>query len=366
MVVQLWTDQTQRLDPGTVLASVRGDLRVVSSKPFGGDRFIVQFEGVADRTSAERLRGVELEAEPLDEPDVMWVHELVGAVVRDAAGTELGRVEAVEANPASDLLVLESGGSHSRALRHLPRPGRDARSRWTSPRGCSSCEARGMRIDVFTIFPDVVVGYCGASILGRAVDAGALDVRVHDLREGADDPRRSVDDSPFGGGAGMVLMAEPLFRRVESVPDLPRPLYLLAPGGRRFDQEVAAELAALEAAPSGGFSLLCGRYEGVDQRVADHLVDDELSVGDFVLAGGELAALVVVEAVARLLPEVLGNEDSARGGELHRRPARVPPVHPAGRVQGVGGARGAALRGPRSGGRLAAHPGPGADGRAAA
>ncbi len=167
-----------------------------------------------------------------------------------------------------------------------------------------------MRIDVFTIFPDVVAGYCGASILGRAVDAGALDVRVHDLREGADDPRRSVDDSPFGGGAGMVLMAEPLFRRVESVPDLPRPLYLLAPGGRRFDQEVAAELAAREAAPSGGFSLLCGRYEGVDQRVADHLVDGELSVGDYVLAGGELAALVVVEAVARLLPEVLGNEDS--------------------------------------------------------
>ena len=165
-----------------------------------------------------------------------------------------------------------------------------------------------MRIDVFTIFPDVVAGYCGASILGRAADVGALDVRVHDLREGADDPRRSVDDSPFGGGAGMVLRPEPIFRCVESVPDLPRPLYLLAPGGRPFDQAVAAELAA---AP-GGFSLLCGRYEGVDQRVADHLVDGELSVGDFVLAGGELAALVVVEAVARLLPDVLGNEQSAR------------------------------------------------------
>ncbi len=165
-----------------------------------------------------------------------------------------------------------------------------------------------MRIDVFTIFPAVVAGYCGASILGRAADAGALDVRVHDLRDGADDPRRSVDDSPFGGGAGMVLRAEPIFRCVEAVPDLPRPLYLLAPGGRRFDQATAAELAA---AP-GGFSLLCGRYEGVDQRVADHLVDGELSVGDFVLAGGELAALVVVEAVARLLPEVLGNEQSAR------------------------------------------------------
>jgi tRNA (guanine37-N1)-methyltransferase len=167
-----------------------------------------------------------------------------------------------------------------------------------------------VRIDVFTIFPDVITGYCGTSILGRAADAGALEVRVHDLRRGADDPRRSVDDSPFGGGAGMVLMAEPLFRCVESVPDLPRPLYLLAPGGRRFDQDVAAELAARADNPAAGFSLLCGRYEGVDQRVADHLVDAELSVGDFVLAGGELAALVVVEAVARLLPEVLGNEDS--------------------------------------------------------
>jgi tRNA (guanine37-N1)-methyltransferase len=168
-----------------------------------------------------------------------------------------------------------------------------------------------VRIDVFTIFPDVVAGYCGASILGRATGAGALDVRVHDLRQGALDARRSVDDSPFGGGAGMVLMAEPLFRCVESVRDLPRPLFLLAPGGRRFDQGVAAELAGLAGGPSGGFSLLCGRYEGVDQRVSDHLVDGELSVGDFVLAGGELAALVVVEAVARLLPDVLGNEDSA-------------------------------------------------------
>jgi tRNA (guanine37-N1)-methyltransferase len=165
-----------------------------------------------------------------------------------------------------------------------------------------------VRIDVFTIFPDVVAGYCGASILGRARDVGALDVRVHDLRAEADDPHRSVDDSPFGGGAGMVLMADPLFRSVESVPDLPRPLYLLSPSGRRFDQAVAAELAGR----AGGFSLLCGRYEGVDQRVADHLVDGELSVGDFVLAGGELAALVVVEAVGRLLPGVLGNEDSAR------------------------------------------------------
>jgi tRNA (guanine37-N1)-methyltransferase len=167
-----------------------------------------------------------------------------------------------------------------------------------------------VRICVLTIFPEAVADYCRTSILGRAQDSGALAVEVHDLRDGAEDTRRTVDDSPFGGGAGMVLMPEPTFRAVEALEEaghLPRPLYLLAPGGRSFDQSVARELAALPQ----GFSLLCGRYEGVDQRVSDHLVDGELSVGDFVLAGGELAALVVVEAVARLLPEVLGNEDSA-------------------------------------------------------
>jgi tRNA (guanine37-N1)-methyltransferase len=167
-----------------------------------------------------------------------------------------------------------------------------------------------VKIAVFTLFPDAVTSYCAASILGRAQGSGALEVDVHDLRAGAVDARRTVDDSPFGGGPGMVLMPEPVFRAVEAVEsagNLPRPLLLLAPGGRPFTQAVAAELAALP----DGFSLLCGRYEGVDQRVSDHLVDGELSVGDFVLAGGELAALVVVETVARLLPAVLGNEDSA-------------------------------------------------------
>jgi tRNA (guanine37-N1)-methyltransferase len=166
-----------------------------------------------------------------------------------------------------------------------------------------------VRIAVFTLFPDAITSYCAASILGRAQDSGALGVDVHDLRQGSLDARRTVDDSPFGGGPGMVLMPEPVFRCVEAVEasgGLPRPLLLLAPGGRPFTQSVAGELAALP----GGFSLLCGRYEGVDQRVSDHLVDDELSVGDFVMAGGELGALVVIETVARLLPEVLGNEDS--------------------------------------------------------
>lgn len=165
-----------------------------------------------------------------------------------------------------------------------------------------------MRIDVFTIFPGLIEDYCRASILGRAREGGSLDLRVRDLRAGASDPRRSVDDAPFGGGAGMVLMPEPLFAAVEAVEaeeGLPRPLFLLSPGGRPFDQAVAHELSE-----GTGFSLLCGRYEGVDQRVADHLVTDELSVGDVVVAGGELPALVVVEAVTRLLPGVLGNESS--------------------------------------------------------
>ena len=166
-----------------------------------------------------------------------------------------------------------------------------------------------MRIDVFTIFPDLVEHYCAGSLLGRARRDGLVDVRVHDLRAGAGDPRRSVDDAPFGGGAGMVLAPEPLFAAVESAA-APRPLYLLGPGGRRLDQRLVEELAAWSASPSGGFSLLCGRYEGVDQRVVDHLVDGELSVGDYVLAGGEAAALVVVEAVTRLVPGVIGNTTS--------------------------------------------------------
>ena len=162
-----------------------------------------------------------------------------------------------------------------------------------------------MRIDVITIFPGMIEGYAGQSILGRARAGGHLDLRVHDLRSVTTDPHRSVDDAPFGGGAGMVLMPEPIFRTVEAVQP-PRPLFLLGPGGDRLDQARARELASLD-----GFSLLCGRYEGVDDRVRAHLVDGELSVGDLVLAGGELAALVVVEAVARLLPGVLGNEASS-------------------------------------------------------
>ncbi len=162
-----------------------------------------------------------------------------------------------------------------------------------------------MRIDVFTIFPDMVADFAGQSLLGRAAARGLLDVRVHDLREHTTDVHRTVDDAPFGGGAGMVLMPEPIFAAVEAV-EPPRPLLLLGPGGRRLDQALARELAAGE-----GFSLLCGRYEGVDERVRTELFDGELSIGDYVLGGGEVAAMVVLEAVGRLVPGVMGNAASA-------------------------------------------------------
>jgi tRNA (guanine37-N1)-methyltransferase len=168
-----------------------------------------------------------------------------------------------------------------------------------------------VRIDVFTIFPELLEGFSTVALLGRARRDGVLDLRIHDLRDATSDARRSVDDSPFGGGAGMVLTPGPVFEAVETT-DPPRPLYLLGPRGRRFDQAMAEELAGLAAGASGGFSLLCGRYEGVDERVADHLVDGEISIGDYVLAGGEVAAAVVIEAVSRLLPGVMGNEASAR------------------------------------------------------
>lgn len=162
-----------------------------------------------------------------------------------------------------------------------------------------------MEIHVFTALPQILEAPLSASLLGRARERGVVDVRIHDLRHHTTDRHRSVDDTPFGGGAGMVLSPEPVFRAVEAVQP-PRPLFLLDPGGRRFDQALAGELAA-----SAGFSLLCGRYEGVDERVRAHLVDGELSIGDYVLAGGEAAAFVIVEAVTRLVPGVMGNEASA-------------------------------------------------------
>jgi tRNA (guanine37-N1)-methyltransferase len=163
-----------------------------------------------------------------------------------------------------------------------------------------------VRIDVLSVFPGLVDDFCAASLLGKARSSGLLDLRCHDLRDFATDAHRSVDDAPFGGGAGMLMRPDPIFDAVDALTP-PRPIFLLGPGGRRFDQAFARQLADLD-----GFTLLCGRYEGVDHRVREHLVADEISVGDVVLSGGEVAACLVIEATVRLLEGVLGNEDSAR------------------------------------------------------
>jgi tRNA (guanine37-N1)-methyltransferase len=163
-----------------------------------------------------------------------------------------------------------------------------------------------LRVDVLTLFPEAVAQYATTSVLGRAAARGVWELHLHDFREATDDVHRTVDDTPFGGGAGMVLRAEPILRTIESDPNLARPVIALTPSGRPFDHQVALELSRLE-----GFTLLCGRYEGFDQRVFDLVVDDELSLGDFVLAGGELAALCVIEAVVRLRPGGLGNDESS-------------------------------------------------------
>ncbi|MFT7327357.1 MAG: tRNA (guanine37-N1)-methyltransferase [Candidatus Azotimanducaceae bacterium] len=165
-----------------------------------------------------------------------------------------------------------------------------------------------LRIDVFSLFPKLIDDFCAESLLGKAQERNVLDLRTHDIREQTSDVHGTVDDSPFGGGAGMVMKAEPIFDAVEAAAP-PRPLLLMSPGGRRFDQAMAFELAEL-AETSGGFSLLCGRYEGVDHRVRQHLCDGEVSVGDVVLSGGEVAACLIIEAVTRLRDGAMGNAAS--------------------------------------------------------
>jgi len=164
-----------------------------------------------------------------------------------------------------------------------------------------------MRIDILTLFPEMFQSPFSTSILKRAIDRGLVSVNLHNIRDYTYDKHHTVDDYPYGGGAGMVLKPEPIFEAVESVkPESGEvPIILLTPQGRLFSQQVAQELSKYSR-----LILICGRYEGVDERVHSHLVTDEISIGDYVLSGGELAAMVVVEAVVRLLPGVLGSEAS--------------------------------------------------------
>jgi tRNA (guanine37-N1)-methyltransferase len=162
-----------------------------------------------------------------------------------------------------------------------------------------------VRVDVLTIFPGMLEGPLRESLLGKAIAAGVLDVRVHDIREHASDKHRQVDDEPYGGGPGMVMKPEPLFAAVEALGTEPKRMILLSPAGRRLDQALVRELAA-----EPWLVLVCGRYEGVDERVVAGLPVEEISIGDYVLSGGEIPALVVLEAVTRLVPGVVGKAES--------------------------------------------------------
>ena len=166
-----------------------------------------------------------------------------------------------------------------------------------------------MKFHLLTIFPEFFEGPFRYGVVARAAQSGSLEILLHDLRNWTHDLHRTVDDRPFGGGEGMLLKAEPIFYAVETIwpaRTASRKVVLLSAQGRRFTQQIAREYSAHEE-----LLFICGRYEGVDERVAEHLADDEISIGDYVLSGGELAAAVVIDAVARLLPGVLGNRDSA-------------------------------------------------------
>src|SRR6266487_94222 len=170
-----------------------------------------------------------------------------------------------------------------------------------------TAEASGpwLRVDLLTIFPGIFESPLRESLLGKAVLAGLVDVRVHDIRAHATDRHRQVDDYGFGGGPGMVMKPEPIFGAVEALGEGPKRILLLSPAGRRLDQALVRELAG-----QPWLVMICGRYEGVDERVVEGLPAEEVSIGDFVLSGGEAAALVLIEAVARLIPGVIGTPRS--------------------------------------------------------
>jgi tRNA (guanine37-N1)-methyltransferase len=165
-----------------------------------------------------------------------------------------------------------------------------------------------MRFDIVTIFPEIFRGVFEFGIIRRAVEADLIEIKIHDLRDYTFDRHRQVDDRPFGGGAGMVMKPDPLFRAVEAIThsSVDPSIVLLSPQGRLFDHRVAEEFSRLSQVV-----LICGRYEGVDERVVEHLINDEVSIGDYVLSGGEIPAMVVVDAVTRLIPGALGCEQSA-------------------------------------------------------
>ncbi len=201
-----------------------------------------------------------------------------------------------------------------------------------------------MRVDILTLFPEICRAPLSESMMKRAQESGALQIRIHNLREWTRDKHRIVDDAPFGGGQGMVMKPEPIFAAVESMRNDDSTVVLMTPQGRRFDQPIAGEFSQ-----KPHLIIICGHYEGVDHRIVEHLVDEEISIGDYVLTNGAIAAVIMVDAIGRLLPGVLGDEQSAADdsfasgileGPQYTRPAefrdwKIPDVLLSGNHAGI-------------------------------
>ena len=287
-------------------------------------RPVFKFFGIDSISDAQSWRGADLLAPESErarlEPGEYSHADLIGCEVRASLGEQpLGIVRGIEDYGSQILLRVEKSAGGEMLIPFVKAICREidvARKiiRVELPEGLSGAvrEARFVTFHVLTIFPEFFRGPFEHGVIERAQKAGLIQIRVHDLRTWTADRHRTVDDRPFGGGEGMVLKPGPIFEAVESIwPDRTegeqgRKVVLLSAQGRKFDQSVAREFAGLSE-----LLLICGRYEGVDERVAEHLADEELSVGDFVLSGGELAAAMVIDVVARLKEGVLGNRDSA-------------------------------------------------------
>jgi tRNA (guanine37-N1)-methyltransferase len=273
--------------------------------------WVLKLAGVDSIEAAERFRGADVWVAPEDRAELgegeFFRSDLIGCRLKDGDGAAVWRGSAADGSA-----IRRRGSADSVCIRSVP--GGPDRACYTGR--IAGRAAEPVKFDIITIFPEYFASPLAHGVVARARNRGLLDIQVRDLRNWTYDRHRTVDDRPFGGGEGMLLKPEPLFEAVEAIVpgrakraelDPATRVVLLSAQGRRFDQNVAREYAGLER-----LVLICGRYEGVDERVSEHLADEELSVGDFVLSGGELAAAMVVDVVSRLIPGVLGNEDSSR------------------------------------------------------
>ena len=294
--------------------SAGGEKYEIESTWFHGGTLVFKFRGVDSISDAELLYGREVrvpasERTRLDEGEY-FQSDLIGCEVVDKrTGESIGQVTAWDDGGGTG----PAGGEQQSADSVRPIHLRGDRSRGQTDRGRIARRIEGLKppviFHVLTIFPEFFEGPFAHGVVKRGKDAGLLDIQIHNLRDWTHDRHRTVDDRPFGGAEGMVLKCEPIFSAVESIWPERAPtqkVVLLSAQGRLFDQSIANRLTE-----SSGILLVCGRYEGVDERVAEHLADEEISIGNYVLSGGELAAAVVIDTVARLLPGVLGNEASS-------------------------------------------------------